>query len=174
MRYLQFLALLAFALAAQPAWADGIDLGVFLTRINSAKHSAGAVWGIIAAAMLANYILNLIVIGIPARKFGGESVTSVLVGMVFLTAAGQIADRIGWLITLILTIFFFGLDSNYNGPLSYLLFFICCGAPVAALALFFLRHVWFVPTRPAWITAAAAGTITNSCWAAYFMPQGGF
>jgi hypothetical protein len=171
-RYLKLLALLAFALAAQPARADSIDIAVLLTGLSFAKHSIGGVWGIVALAMLANYVLNLLVIGIPARKFGGESVMSILVGTIFLTVAGQVADRIGWILTVILTVMFFGM--NYNGPLAYLLAFVGCGAPVAAVALFFLRHVWFVPARPAWIITGAAGVLTNSCWVFYFMPSGGF
>ncbi|HVP37629.1 MAG TPA: hypothetical protein VMS93_00445 [Candidatus Saccharimonadales bacterium] len=91
-----FLVGLGF-LAWTTARADGVDLS-FVMRVG------GRTWlgfgAMVVSLMVANYLLNLLVIGIPAIKLGTVGRRGVLVGLVLLTILGQAADRLGAILAL--------------------------------------------------------------------------
>jgi hypothetical protein len=54
-----------------PLFADGLDLGWLLRVPMMEFHSAAYITAVILAVMFANYILNFLVIGVPAILWGG-------------------------------------------------------------------------------------------------------
>src|SRR5437773_2037076 len=91
------------------ALADGIDLVPYFTRVGF-HNSVLVVCLLIVLFMVVNYLLNFIFIGFPAMRLGNADVRIVTRDLIFLTLAGQIADRLGAL-----------LAAFSSGPLSALL-----------------------------------------------------
>ena len=155
-------------LAYQPVYADGIDMVSYLTRVGWAQ-SLPSLIGYVALLMLANYILNFLVIGLPALRAGPPRLRSVAVGLIGLTVLGQLADRLGALVAA------FGADPlasalGFSGEGAWLwpllsLNFLFSGIAVGALARYFTRRRWHVAPRTSWAISAAAAIITNPAWA---------
>jgi hypothetical protein len=87
-------AILTFSALCGVAHADGLDSGYFV-RFDSDDHSWTYFWTVLAIIMLANYILNFIVIGLPAVSLASSRIKAVSVGLIVLTVLGQVADRLG-------------------------------------------------------------------------------
>jgi hypothetical protein len=119
--------------------------------------------------MLANYVLNLIVIGLPAVKTGTASIRSVASGVVVLTVLAQMADRLGAMLALPASMFFY---KFFGGQISLrwwiwplvIANFLFSGIAVGSLALYFLRRRWHVQLRSALMIAGAAAILTNPAW----------
>lgn len=167
------LAFLAILLIAPPAFADGIDIVPALTWIGG-EHSATVTAGLLVFLMLVNYILNFIVIGIPAIEAGPASMRSVSVDLMFLTLLGQVADRLGEVAALLVLLplsfllhflpFRLFIDPEAWGWQLVVLYFLFSGCAVCVLALLFLRRRWHVPKQTARLIAAAAAILTNPLW----------
>jgi hypothetical protein len=85
----------ALLLAPSTASADGFDAVWFPTRIGGWNLHPGLSAAMLAAVMAANYILNLVVIGLPAARELEVRVTTLCSGLIAFTLLGQVADRIG-------------------------------------------------------------------------------
>src|SRR5262249_4562811 len=142
------IALSIVGLIAPPAYADGVDLVSYFTRVARGTHSAYYIAATIVALMAANYVLNFVVIGLPAVRFGSVPVAPAASGLIALTLLGQVADRVGALFAALLALpvtaifsAIFGLSGEgaWFVPLL-LLNFLLSGFAIAALALYFLRR----------------------------------
>jgi hypothetical protein len=157
----------ALWLVGHPSHADGIDLVRYFARVGG-EHSLAITPLLVVLLLLANYALNMLVIGLPAVKSGPAGMQSIAVDLVVLTLLGQVADRVGALAA--------GLG---EGPLTNILGlqgegawlwpllalnFVFSGIAVGALALYFLRRRWQVRRRSAWWIAGIAAILTNPAW----------
>jgi hypothetical protein len=163
-RFAQLFVLLTIVLTPVYSFADGIDLAPFLTRVGKPLSIPGTM-GVIALFMLANYVLNLFVIGLPAIRYGNVSFALVSRGMVSLTILGQLADRVGGILaTLAIGLVpIYSLFDEWEWPLV-ILNFLFSGVAVGALALCYLRRRWGVSGRRGWPIAIAAAVLTNPVW----------
>jgi hypothetical protein len=156
------------AVACLPARGDGIDLVSYFTRVGSERSAAG-ILGMVVLLMAVNYILNALVIGLPAIKAGPSDWRSVGAGLVTLTLLGQVADRLGALPAVLLAgLLAWAFDLTELGTFASLLLglnFVLSGIAVGALAFFFLTRRWHVETRTAQVISASAGVLTNPAWA---------
>ena len=152
-----------------PAMADGIHTVAYFTRIGISEDSIISIVGKVALLMLANYALNLVVIGFPAIKFGAVNGRRVAIGLVGLTLLGQIADRLGALVAGMLAGPVAGIlglsgEGFWFWPLIGLNFFFS-GIAVGVLAFYFLRRRWRVGKGLSWAIAGTAAILTNPAWA---------
>jgi hypothetical protein len=113
--------------------------------------------------MFAHYVLNFLVIGLPAILWGGALVQPVAKGLIVLTILGQVADRLGAGLGLLSRIVVNSIPVIWVSTLIY-----------SALAIFlfarwFLKR-WSVSHTARWKIAVAAGIITNPCWSIFIMP----
>jgi hypothetical protein len=146
-----------------PLFADGLDLGWLLRVPMMEFHSAAYITAVILAVMFANYILNFLVIGVPAILWGGALVQPVAIGLIVLTILGQVADRLGAGLGLLS-----GIVVN-NMPVIWISNLIYSGIAIFLLARWFLKR-WSVSHTARWKIALAAGIITNPCWFIFIMP----
>jgi hypothetical protein len=168
-------ATLCLVVSSGSARADGLDSAYFL-RFWTWNHSWAFVWTVLTVLMIVNYLLNFIVIGLPAIIWSEAPRRSVAVGLIFLTLLGQIADRIGSVVGLFLASglaaaigpLFPSAPRGLDSPLfGYSLMFsnvFCSGLAVGGLALWFLRKRWAVSRSVSWKIAIAAAVLTNPAW----------
>ena len=173
-------------LLGAPAYGDGLSLDYFL-RFRTYRESITYIWSMVAALMFINYVLNFLVIGLPAMCFGGARPRKVGIGLIFLRFIGQIADRLGAVIALLALVPFTRAFGDYiqhdirHEPTSafgrwlsqhlwlgehalLMLNFFFSGAAIALLAWFFLRR-WSITRSLSWKIALAAAIFTNPAWA---------
>lgn len=96
--------LAAAVLLTTPAHADAFDVVGLLLGVPA--FPVNSLWGFLGLAVLAlafDYAMNALVVGMPAHKVGAKPWARILVGLVWLTMLGQLADRVGAIISLILT-----------------------------------------------------------------------
>ena len=152
------------------ASADGIDLVPYFTRVgfHNSVPSVPVVCILILLFMTFNYLLNFIFIGFPAMRLGNVNTRIVTRDLIFLTIAGQIADRLGAI-----------LAAFSAGPLTYLLNlkgedvwvipllilnFFFSGVAIAVLAFFFCRRKWKLPLKISLIIVTFAAIFTNPAY----------
>ena len=170
------LAILAILFVASPAFADGIDVGAYIFTWIPGEHSIAVIAGLVVLLMGVNYVLNFVVIGIPAINAGTASELTVSVDLIFLTLLGQVADRLGeiaavlvslplvYLISLLLS------STSLEGGLAILaltllvLYPLCSGLAIYVLAMFFLERRWQVRKPTARLIAGIASVVTNPVW----------
>jgi hypothetical protein len=160
--------MIAAAITVAPtARADGIDVAAFVAG-GLVPGRGIALVGMIALAMVLNYVINFVIVGIPAIKLGGMDARSVARGLVILTLLGQLADRIGLLAGVLIAI---PLENTLGikGEGSFVIPLIassalCAGIAVGALVYHFVRRRWHVPSRPSWMIAVGAAILTNPVW----------
>src|SRR6266536_3516344 len=145
-------ALVAALLCVVPAslFADGLDVGWFARVPMMEFHSAAYITAVILAAMFANYVLNFLVIGLPAIFWGGALVRPVTIGLIVLTILGQVADRVGAGLGLLS-----GIVVN-SIPVIWISNLIYSGLAIFLLARWFLKR-WSVSHTARWKIALAAG-----------------
>jgi len=174
------LVFLGIVLVPVPASADVIALTPY----------AAARVDLTLLTMLANYALNLLVLGVPGIRRGTVTVGKVIRGTVWLTLLGQVADWLGALFALIAMdrIGFSQWRVVQRGDESTPMFremfarplpsewwrligfnFLFTGITVGALALLFLRR-WGVPKDTAGVMAGLAALLTNPTWTVCFGP----
>jgi hypothetical protein len=170
-----WIIVLAVTISACPlAMADGIDLVPYFTRTGGGQKSILGIVGMVVLLMIANYVLNLIVIGFPAIKTGQVKSRIVVIGLVWLTLLGQVADRLGALLAglfavplgLILGLLGLGGEGSWLWPLLGLNFFFS-GIAVGSLSFYFLRKRWHIGKGASWVIASVAAIVTNPAWAMY-------
>jgi hypothetical protein len=146
-------ALLAAVILLAPQWAygDGLDLGYFV-RAPMELHSPGYVAAFIVAAMVVNYALNFIVIGLPSVAWGGVLLRRAALGLIALTLLGQLADRLGAVLGLATAMLFNRLEVIFLSNLVY------SGVAIFLLAYYFLRR-WSVSFPLRWQIALALASL---------------
>jgi hypothetical protein len=163
-RFFKLLPLLIGILATKPAYADGIDITSYFARVNTFKPLPVVII-LVVALLLLDYGVNLLFIGLLARKYGQSSWLSILGHMITLTLLGQIADRVGAGASLFLADLTAYLSQpqslqEYVGPLG-LYNLVLSGFAIAALSSYFLKAKWNVTGRARWGISLIAGVFTN-------------
>jgi hypothetical protein len=163
--------LVGSTLCATEVRADGIDGYWFLTRAPASLGPAPRLI-LVVLILLVDYALNLLVIAVPASRFGVPLATSGREMVVF-TLLAQAADRIGMGASILLvvcvrlllpgTVTMGALGATV--PYMLALNFVSSGALVWLLARHFLLARWAVDRRPALAIATAAAVFTNPAWA---------
>lgn len=156
------------ALCPVASHADGIDLVPYLTRVGYHKSLLITVV-LVILFMFLNYVWNFLVIGLPAKHFGGVTRQSILRDLVVLTLGGQFADRVG--------AYFAGMASDpianllnlqgeaaWVGPLL-ILNFLFSGFAIALLVFFFCRWRWHLSVKATLIVMVLAAVFTNPAYA---------
>jgi hypothetical protein len=156
------------------ARADGIDVIPFMFRVGGV-HPAIAV-AIVIGAMLVNYLLNVVVIGLPAARAAQTGPGRFARDLIGFTLLAQIADRVGAFVALILGFLIVdvlgipGEDGIAKGALlSIVLNFVFSGVAIGFLAMGYHKRRWGILQRPARVIAIAAGVITNPVWLAVYL-----
>ena len=86
-----------FSLASS-ARADTFDVVTLLGQVPH-QDSASRTLALILAVMLANYVINLAAIGLPASHFLRVPTLSLWRRIAWLTRVGQVVDRVGFLLS---------------------------------------------------------------------------
>jgi len=166
-RWLRVVVLAAVILQPVVARADGFDVVWFFTRVP--EWDLHPIRGVLALAalMAANYLLNLLVIGLPAMKLGTPRarVGRDLIGF---TLLGQVADRLGAILGG-MSLYFLAPKSESEVGLVILAAlvasFLLSGLFIGLLARHYLTRRWKLTGRAVpWIVTAAA-LLTNPAWA---------
>ena len=157
----------------QTVRADGIDIVPWLLRMGPTNSLVLDI-AIIPLLMVANYVLNFLVIGLPAARYGDKAIHSIAKGMIGFTLLAQLADRIGAIAGPLLGgLIFAAVGRDFavgKGEGSWVIplllsNFIFSGIAVGYLAFYFLRKRWGVVMGNAWLIAIAAAILTNPAWA---------
>ena len=162
-------SMFALMLAASTVKADGLDLDYF-TKVDSSIHSSKYIWAIVIDLMLINYLLNLIVIGLPVILKRFASKRKVLFGLIGLTLLGQIADKVGGLFAVNVALFIHSytverdsMSTSTAMAVEVAANFLFSGVAISILVFVTLR-LWSVPRPASYKIAVAAGVITNPAW----------
>jgi hypothetical protein len=155
---------------APSARADGIDIVWLFTRVGGWKQSPLRATALLGALIVIDYLLNFVVIAIPASRFG-VSVRVAAIDMIFFTIIAQVADRVGIVAcaTVAYCIHFIpGVVMHNIGILMaaiLLVNFLTSGALIWFLARYYCAHRWALPKRKSTIIATIASILTNPAWA---------
>jgi len=167
-------------LDASTARADGIDIMWLMTRVGGWRVNPAWAATMLFGLMLVNYLLNVLVIGIPSARGSALKLTVISRDLVLFTIIAQVADRLcaiaglalGFLITSLV-----GISGEAALGIGFLsgigLNFVLSGLAVALLAFLYLRRRWAVTIPLAKSIALRAGLITNPAWvmALWFVQQ---
>jgi hypothetical protein len=147
-------------------YADGVDLAPYLMRFNTYGFSVWSIIAIAIALMVANYIANLIVIGLPSIIWCQVNKKQVIVGLAFLTLLGQFADRLGAILAGFATALVNIVISNerYWPEVLTSFNFIFSGLFVGLLAWYYIRIRWHALNRKAIAISLSAAIITNPAY----------
>lgn len=153
------------------ASADGIDIVWLITRVGGpATHPV--VEAVLVVVLLAiDYLLNLVVLGLPAARSLGTKVRTLAKALLGFTLLAQVADRISAVAGFLLG----GLMSDLLGVqgeqglvvaiwIGIVLNFALSGLAICLLALWYLLRKWRVRRRTSIRIAALTGLITNPAW----------
>jgi len=147
--------------------ADGIDLVAYFSRTPS--ESFGTAIPMVLLLMFANYALNFVVIGLPSIRFGSIPLKQIERSLIGLTLLGQVADRIGALLSGLLVrpvTNLFGLtgEGAWALPLLGLNFFFSA-ISIGLLTFAFTRFRWRLSLKHSVVISITAGLLTNPAWA---------
>ena len=165
---------LTFTLTTPPAAsADGIDIVWLITRVGGGgPGSHPLVEAVLVVVLLAiNYLLNLVVLGLPAARTLGTSVRTFAKALLGFTLLAQIADRIsavaGFLLGFLMSDLL-GVQGERGIVvgvwIGIVLNFAFSGLAICSLALWYLLRKWRVRRRTSIRIAALTGLITNPGW----------
>ncbi|MFY9570170.1 MAG: hypothetical protein WAV20_02050 [Blastocatellia bacterium] len=153
------------------ASADGIDVVWFITRVGSSSIHPVLSAAIVVGLMLLNYLLNLVVIGMPATRALQVKFGALSKDLAVYTLLAQIADRVcavGGLALSFLIVALMGPEGEQGLKVGFLLGvalnFVFSALAVGSLALWYLRRRWRVEGS-AMVIAMRAAVITNPAWA---------
>ena len=147
--------------------ADGIDLVAYFSR--TPYENVLIAIPVVLLIMLANYGLNFLVIGLPAKRLGSIALRRISLSLIWLTILGQVADRIGALLAGVLAdpvVDLLGLSGEGAWAIPLLgLSFIFSALSIALLAFSFAKYKWNLSMKHSLCISAAAGILTNPAWA---------
>jgi hypothetical protein len=153
------------------ASADGIDIVWLITRVGGPRLHPALEVAIVVGLLIVNYLLNVVVLGIPASRFLQIKLRALRKDLAAFTLLAQVADRAS-------AVGGFLLGSSiieYTGPrgeqevvaglfAGVCLNFIFAGLAVGLLALWYLIRRWGVKRRRAIAIAVLTAVITNPAW----------
>ncbi len=152
--------------------ADGIDLTQLFMH-TSRSYSSNAVAGIILLSMVVNYILNLIVIGVPAHKFLNLTKKRAVIDTIWITIIGQATDRLGAILGLIISsliAYAIGASSlDEWGRVAYITIPISTWIAISVSIWVFAKIVWKKKGFKVGLISLAAGFLTNPIWASLIL-----
>lgn len=172
-RHLKSVAIVvALALVTPPtASADGFDVVWLMTRVGGWSIHPVLSATIVVGLMLINYLLNLVVIGMPSAQALHVKVGAFSKDIAVYTLLAQLADRacaVGGFALSFLIIALAGPEGEQGLKVGFLvgvaLNFVFSSVSVGLLALWYLRRRWGVE-GPATAIALRAAVITNPAWA---------
>jgi hypothetical protein len=152
------------------AHADGIDIAWFLTRVGGWRQSPFRAVLLIGAIAAANYLLNMLVVVLPA-VLSGAPVKRAALDVIGFTFIAQVADRAG-MVAYSLTVYtldvFMHVVSKDLG--EAVIFVLAANFFTSGILLWFLaRHYclkrWNLPRRRSVAISWAAAILTNPSWA---------
>jgi len=153
------------------ASADGIDIIWLLTRVGGPRVHPALLSAMIVGLMIVNYLLNFLVLGLPAARFLQIKAGIFKKDLATFTLLAQIADRgsaVGAFFLSFLIIGFTGLGGEQHlqaGALvGMFLNLIISGIAVGLLAVWYLRRRWGVARRKATSIAMWTALVTNPAW----------
>lgn len=163
----------AFACAAAclfwttSAWADGIDLWWFLTRVGTHRHSPTGVVLLTVVVLGCDYIANFMVVGIPAIAWGHISARKSAAELLVFTGLAQALDRAGMLIGAAMILPFAHTFQELHAALfdAAVANFFVSGVLIWLLARHYLVRRWGVGPGRGAAVAACAAVLTNPAWA---------
>lgn len=166
-------ALLCWSSSAR---ADGIDIPWFLTRVGGWKHSPFRATVLILALIVADYMLNTLVIVLPSWK-SGVSLRRASVDMIGFTLIAQLLDRAG-MVAYSLAAYVLAAYGRPNVSLGFVLVrvlgasFLTSGLLIGIMTRYYCNRRWGLPKRRSLMIAMLAAIFTNPAWAigAAFIP----
>jgi hypothetical protein len=167
-------AICAVLLWTSTAHADGIDIAWFLTRVGGWKHNPVRASLLVLALAAINYLLNWVVIGLPAIR-AGVPVRRVSRDLVGLTIIGQVMDRVGMVASALVGSVGVGalftvlhVSVRDVGPLilgTVIVNFLSSGILIGFLVRHYVCRRWEQPRRSGRLIGIAAAVLTNPAWA---------
>lgn len=156
------------SISAGAANADGIDVAQFLMHTKR-SYSSNAIAGMFLLSMTINYALNLIVIGLPARKYFKLTNRRAAVDTIWITVLGQATDRIGAILGLIISALIsgtIGLNSlDEVGKVAYYVIPVVTWAVISGSIWIFAKFFWKINGYKVGLISLLAGILTNPVWA---------
>jgi hypothetical protein len=160
-----------FLVSSTNAHADGIDIVSFLTRVGGWRVHPAISIALVVGLMLVNYLVNLLVIGLPSAKLSKMSLSFLARDLVGFTVLAQIADRLAAVLGLIVgavVIDRVGIGGEEGLAkaieLGLALNFVFAGLAIGFMSLRYARRRWGLSKRSALVIATIAGVITNPAW----------
>lgn len=163
---------LTFILITPPVTrADGIDVVWLITQVGGPDTHPVVVAVLVVVLLAINYLLNLVVMGLPAARTLGTSVRTLAKALLGFTLLAQIADRIsavaGFLLGALMSDLL-GIQGEHGLVVAIwigiVLNFVLSGLAICLLALWYLLRKWRVRRRTSIRIAALTGLITNPAW----------
>lgn len=153
------------------ASADGIDIVWLLTRVGGSRMHPALSAAMFVGLLIVNYVLNLVVLGMPAARFLQIKLGTLTKDLAAFTLLAQIADRACAVGAFLLSSSIIGL-ADLGGEQEVIvsllggvcLNFIFSGLAVGLLALWYLTRRWRVARRRAITIAVWTAVITNPAW----------
>jgi hypothetical protein len=152
------------------ARADGLDVTTYLSRVPGWHRAPLQALFLLCVLMALNYLLNLLVLGVPAIKMGAKA-GSVALGLVTFTLLGQVADRIGAVVgplvggAIVWALHVGGRKSlGYGFSIGFFLNFILSGVVIGLLAQWYLRRRWALEGHRVAVLSVITGVLTNPLW----------
>jgi len=143
-----------------------------ITRVGGPRLHPAVEVVIVVGLMTVNYLLNLVVLGMPAARFLQIKLRALAKDLAAFTLLAQVADRASAVGGFLLGSSIIGL-ADIRGEeevlasirLGIYLNFILSGLAVGLLALWYLRRRWGVERRRARSIAVWTAVLTNPAWA---------
>jgi hypothetical protein len=170
-RLVTSIAVLAtFTAWSSAARADGIDIAWLFTRVGGWKESPLRAAAMLLALIAVNYLLNVLIIVMPAWR-SGVAFQRAAFDMLGFTVIAQVADRMGmfafsvavyWLARLRVVV---AHDLGFWVGAALLANFVTSGILIWFLAKFYCASRWGLPKRRSNLIATVAAVLTNPAWA---------
>jgi hypothetical protein len=147
------------------AFADTVDIVWFIARVGDKKNIPYTLFLVFVLAA-ANYLLNLIIIGVPVLRKGVVPKSKIFLSLIPLTVMGQVVDRLGIIIgvAFLPVLKIFGLPSEGLGPaISHTIYvnFISSGILFGFLVFYFLKKIWGLSGKDSRPIAIVSAIIAN-------------
>ena len=148
-RFLIALGIVAVLVLAVPksASADGIDVLWLLSRVGGWRAHPILSAGILVGLMLINFLLNMLVLGIPTARSLHIQTSKLATDIAAFTLAAQVADRACAIAAFLLSYFIIGAHVGGEEEIKQVIRFgIVLNFIFSGLAVFFIAY-WYLTRR---------------------------